>query len=227
MLAVSDARSTLLIDCGGDVIERVLSSGLEIDSIAGLIVTHEHPDHVSGFPLLMEKLWLAGRRRPLPVFGIAPAIAQADRCWSVFNTSNWSGVPEIEWHEIAHESGAVALASSAWLVTAAPGVHGVPVIGLRIESRTSGQTIAYSCDTEPSESIAELARHSAILVHEANGEGSGHTSAEQAAAIAAQAEARRLVLVHLPRGIVDEDLTEARRIFPETELGQELGQYVF
>jgi len=75
MLAVSDARSTLLVDCGGDVIERVLSAGLEVDSIAGLIVTHEHPDHVSGFPLLMEKLWLAGRRRPIPVYGIAPALA--------------------------------------------------------------------------------------------------------------------------------------------------------
>ena len=67
MLALSDHKQTdkenlLIIDCGGDVIQRVLAAGLNPFALKHLILTHAHPDHLSGFPLFMEKIWLAGRR---------------------------------------------------------------------------------------------------------------------------------------------------------------------
>ncbi|MEX0747058.1 MAG: MBL fold metallo-hydrolase, partial [Rhodothermales bacterium] len=77
MLAFEEGRETLVVDCGGDVVQRLLAAGIDLDTIAALIVTHEHPDHVSGFPLFMEKIWLAGRRRPIDVYGIGPASSQA------------------------------------------------------------------------------------------------------------------------------------------------------
>ena len=76
MLALEGERSLVVIDCGGDVVQRMVASGLDPGRITALIVTHEHADHVSGFPLMMERLWLYGRRRPLDVYGIAPAVAQ-------------------------------------------------------------------------------------------------------------------------------------------------------
>src|SRR5690625_566288 len=77
MLAVSDGASTIAVDCGGDVIQRMMAAGIDVDTLDALIVTHEHPDHVSGFPLFMEKIWLLGRRRPIAVYGIREAIDQA------------------------------------------------------------------------------------------------------------------------------------------------------
>ncbi len=225
MLAFASGGSTLVVDCGGDVVQRLLVAGLDLDGVDALIVTHEHPDHVAGFPLFMVKIWLAGRRRPIAVHGIRPAIDQARRVWEAFETGGWTGVPEIQWREVALEEGAVVLDDGRWKVTAAPGDHSVPVIGLRVHAADGGGTIAYSCDTERSDAITRLARGADLLVHEATGDYDGHCTAEDAARAAAGAGAKRLVLVHLAPGADDYDLTEARRIFPATELGTDGGRY--
>lgn len=225
MLAVSDGTSTLAVDCGGDLVQRLLAAGIDLDTLDGLVVTHEHPDHVSAFPLFMEKLWLTGRRRPIPVYGIHSALDQARRVWEAFDTSGWDGVPYIDWQEVPGEPGAKVLKNETWHVTAAPVDHPVPTIGLRIEHE-SGRTVAYSCDTAPCEHVVELARDVGILVHEATGALPGvHSSVEQAAEIAAKAGAHRLLLVHLPPGLADDDLEAGRHWFTEMELGEELGVY--
>lgn len=225
----TDTPSTLLVDCGGDVLQRLLEAGASIDSLAGLIITHAHPDHVSGFPLFMEKIWLAGRRRPIPVCGIEPALDQARNTFEAFSavTSGWDDLPEIDWRPVEHTEGATVWDESPWQVTASPVDHGdMPNVGLRVEHQTGG-TVAYSCDTEPTDSVVALGRETDFLVHEANGEGSGHSSAEQAAEIAARAQAHRLVLVHLPPGNKSDAVLRAQRTFAATELGEEVGSYLF
>lgn len=227
MLAVEGRQSVVVVDCGGDVVQRLLAAEIDLEKISALIITHEHPDHVSGFPLFMEKIWLAGRRRPLPVYGIETAIWQAQRVFGAFDTSGWEGLPEIEWIEVPPGQGAPVLENAEWRITSGPGQHGVPVIGLRVEDRVGGQVIAYSCDTEPCDAIAALARRAAILVHEATGDYPGHSTAAGAAWVAAEAGVGRLLLVHLPpeSALGATGMEEARRVFEQTEKGDELGRY--
>jgi ribonuclease Z len=54
MLALSSEESLVLIDCGGDVVQRVFAAGLDLQRLSGLMLTHEHPDHVTGFPLFLQ-----------------------------------------------------------------------------------------------------------------------------------------------------------------------------
>lgn len=233
MLAVSDdsadAPDVLLVDCGGDVLQRMREAGLPFERIAGLIVTHAHPDHVSGFPLFMEKIWLAGRRAPIPVCGIEPALDQARKTFDAFSTitAGWDDMPSIDWQPVGQAVDAPVWEDATWTVTAAPVEHGIPNVGLRIESTRSGGIVAYSCDTAPCGNVAYLGRDADWLVHEANGEGDGHSSASEAARTALQAQAQRLRLVHLPPGDKQETLDAARQIFKATELGEELGAYSF
>lgn len=228
MLAFEHLGHTLVVDCGGDVVHRILASGIDLDSVEGMIVTHEHADHAGGFPLFMEKLWLAGRSRPIAVHGIEPALAQARRAWESFDTKSWKGVPEIEWRHVKHEAGAQLLRNERWHVTVAPGTHSVPVVGLRVEAAGAG-VVAYSCDTAPSAGITALAAGADILVHEAQRtEFPGvHSSYEQAADVAFRAGARRLVLVHLPPAADGDDLEPARKVFGRLELGHDGGRYDF
>lgn len=226
MLAFEAERSVVVVDCGGDVVQRLLAGGLEPDWIRALILTHEHPDHTSGFPLFMEKVWLAQRRRPIPVYGPERALAQAQRVFAAYDTSGWEGMPEIEWHAVALEEGALVLEDEVWRIHAAPGKHSVPVIGLRVEA-AGGGTVAYSADTERSDTIARLAEGVDILVHEATGDFGGHTSAEDAAHVARQADVGRLVLVHLPPEMSEDDLTDARHSFARIELGEDGARYAF
>ena len=221
MLAVSNPNSLILIDCGGDVVQRAYATGLNLDHLTGLILSHEHPDHVSGFPLFMEKIWLAGRRDPLPIYGIPEALDQARRCFATFDTSRWEGLPEMDWSPISNE----VLDDENWHITALPVQHSVPTVGFRIECKDSGGVIGYSCDTDPCDSVVTLAKNADILVHEATGDYPGHSTALEAAETATQADAKRLLLVHLPGDLAEEDLQAARKVFPNTEWGEELGRY--
>ena len=235
MLAVSDDQTpagSLVVDCGGDALQRLQQCGLPIDSVDGLIVTHAHMDHVSGFPLFMEKVWLDGRDRALPVVGIKPAVAQAQRSWDAFEPvhHDWEDLPPLDWRTIPHEPEAPVWTDAPWSITASPVAHGdTPNVGLRIEHVPSGQVLAYSCDTSgPADAVIDLAEDADLLIHEANGGPSeNHSTAEEAAQVAAEADVDRLLLVHLPPGDKSADLRKARAIFPHTDLGEELGTYPF
>lgn len=230
--AAGPDASLIVVDCGGDVVQRLMQAGIpmeELRRIEALILTHEHPDHIGGFPLFIEKIWLAQRGRPIAVYGIRPAIDHARRLFDCFDTSKWTGLPEIEWHEVAHMEGALVLESDDWLITSTPGAHSVPVTALHVTDKRGGGTVAYSCDTSKSEAVARMAQGADILVHEATGEGMAHSSAQEAAEVAQEAGVGRLLLVHIPpeKYLDDAELAKARAIFPATEKGEELGKYEF
>jgi ribonuclease Z len=229
MLAFEQPGDVVLVDCGGDAAQRLLAHGLDLEALTALIVTHEHPDHVSGFPLLMERLWLAGLRRPLPVYGIAPAIAQAKRVHDAFDVRNWPGYPGASYHEVPVGQGAAVLTNDSWSITAAPGVHSVPSIGIRVEDRRGGGVAVYSGDTTGADSIVGLARGADLLVHEASDEPAMHSCPVSAAQVAAAAGVRRLVLVHLPAGVHDRDerVTAARAVFAELVVGEDGAHFEF
>jgi len=224
MLAVESDGAVLLVDCGGDAVERMQASGLNPAHLTGLIVTHAHADHLGGLPLLVEKLWLGGRTAPLPVYGIASALDVARRLLDLFGAPEWKGLFEIVWTEIPERPRAEVVDDAHFRVVASPVVHALPNVGLRIETKADGHALAYSSDTEPCDAVVDLARGARLLVHEATGEGPGHSSAEQAAAVAQQSGVPLLVLVHLPPGLSDHELADARAVFPATVLGKEGGR---
>lgn len=90
----------------------------------------------------------------------------------------------------------VVLETDGIRILSSPVEHVIPTIGLRFERLDGSHSIAYSCDTEPSNRVVRLAHKSNMLIHEATGEGIGHTSAKQAGRIASQAEVEKLVLIH-------------------------------
>ncbi len=213
MLAVEAQGAFFLVDCGGDAVHRLMRAGLAPADVEAVVLTHEHPDHLSGFPLLVEKLWLLGRQAPVPVYGLARTLEVARGLYELFDTRGWSGMPAIEYIEIAATEAAPVFERGPFRVVASPVVHPVPTIGLRVEA--NGTVLAYSCDTSPCTTVVELARGADLLVHEATGHLPGvHSSAEEAAVIAAEAGAQRLVLIHLPP--VLPDLAPARALFPDT-----------
>ena len=230
MLAFSDddhPGASLLVDCGGDALQRWQSVGGALRDVAGLILTHRHPDHISGLPLLMEKLWLSDHEGDLPIYGYPATLDQATRCMDAFApvTAGWEGMPELVPHEVESEPGAKVWTEAPWHITSAPVSHGdTPTFGLRVEHKR-GAVVAYSCDTAPCDAVVDLAEGADLLVHEANGPRPGHSSMVEAADIARAAGVDQLVLVHLPPGSKQDTLADAREVFPDTALGIEGKSY--
>ena len=52
--------------------------------------------------------------------------------------------------------------------------------------KKTGTSLAYSCDTEPCTAVVDIARDVDILLHEATGAVTGHSSAAQAGEAARQ-----------------------------------------
>jgi len=230
MLALDNGTELLLIDCGGDAVQRMKETGLDVRRLKRMVVTHEHADHCSGFPLLMERLWVEGLRGRFHVHGIAEAVAQVKRIHDAFNTADWPDYPEIVFHEVDNRAGAEVLRTGGWDIRAVPCEHPVPCIGLDVTDTVSGGRLYYSADTEPHAGQLEAARNAPLLVHEATGPLlPGHSSAAQAAELAAAAGAERLVLVHVPADGPERraDLEAAAALFPAVELGSEGGRLTF
>ena len=55
----------ILIDCGSNPLGKIHKLGINDDSLQDMILTHFHPDHVSGVPNMFMHMWLLGRKSPL------------------------------------------------------------------------------------------------------------------------------------------------------------------
>ena len=66
--ALKTGDSISLIDCGGGVCSSFLKCGLDPRQVDRVFVSHTHPDHCCELPLLIQMVYLAGRREPLDLF---------------------------------------------------------------------------------------------------------------------------------------------------------------
>lgn len=70
------AGSSVLIDCGEPLSHTLKVSGLSPDTIDQVFISHLHFDHIGGFFMLLQGLWLQQRRKELlvhmPKDGLGP-----------------------------------------------------------------------------------------------------------------------------------------------------------
>ncbi len=208
-------RQKVLVDCPDAMFPRLQRQGIHPKDIDHLILTHFHPDHVSGLPLFLQNLWLVGRRKPLQIYAHAYTMERVRRMMDLFRWDRWAREYPILFHTVEGKGMIPLLQDPDVHIYAAEVRHSVPTLGLRFAFPESGRVLAYSADTEPCEAVEDLARGADWLFHEATGPFPYHTSAAQAGALARQAGVRHLFLVHTdPRRDVRRQLEdEARRTF--------------
>jgi ribonuclease Z len=204
MVLVGNER-TVLIDCSGNPIVRLHRAGVSHDAVTDLIMTHFHPDHVSAVPLLLMDMWLLGRKRPLDLYGPEHTVERMENLMTAFGWKDWPNFFPLISHRLPIQEMTPVMSCDEFSIYASPGRHFIPTIGLRVEFHESGKILAFSCDTEPSPEIINLARGADVLIHEATGIATdpqqtffGHSSAFQAGMIAQEAGVTTLYLIHYP-----------------------------
>jgi ribonuclease Z len=199
MALVGDNR-LVLIDCVNNPIVRLRKAGLDVEKVTDLILTHFHPDHVSGVPLLLMDLWLLGRERELRIYGLDFTLDRFEKMMDLYGWDTWPRFFPVKMHRVAEEEMTLVQENEQWKIFSSPVKHIIPNIGLRIEFPESRRVFAYSGDTEPCPEVVQLAQNADILVHESTGASLGHTDATQAGQIAKSAGADKLYLIHYANG---------------------------
>ncbi len=183
--------------------------------LTDMILTHFHPDHVSGVPLLLMNMWLLGRKLPLHIYGLHHTLNRVEDLMGFYEWETWPNFFPVVFHRLPQEEKILVLSNHEFRVLASPVRHLIPTIGLRIEFLQAGKSMAYSCDTEPCPQVVELAAGVDVLIHEAAGNSQGHSSAAQAGSVAREAEVRDLYLIHYRTGDYDPRplVSEAQAVF--------------
>ncbi len=209
-ILVQAGQQNILVDCPGNPIVRLKRAGVEINQVTGIILTHFHPDHVSGFPLLLMSMWLVGRKDAIWVYGLSQTIDRTQKMMELFEWDTWPNFFPVHFVRVAGEEHTQVMDGPDLRIYASPVKHLVPTMGLRFEFDRSGRVAAYSCDTEPSPVVRRLAQDADVLIHEATGPSKGHTPPEMAGEIASQAGVSALYLIHYPPQLVTPESLLAR-----------------
>jgi ribonuclease Z len=214
-MVVAGNVQTVMVDCVGSPIPRLHRAAIEFNQVTDLILTHFHPDHVSGVPTLLMDMWLLGRHNPLHIYGLDHTLDRIKKMMGFYDWESWPNFFPVLFHHLPGNEMTKVLDSEEMTIYSSPVKHWIPTIGLRFEFKDPKWVVTYSCDTEPCPQMVRLAQNSDVLIHEATGLSQGHSSAKQAANIGMQAGAKSLYLIHYPTGEFDAEplIKEAREVF--------------
>lgn len=211
LLIQSDSK-VVLVDCPGNPFVRLDQVDIDPNIITDLILTHFHPDHVSGLPLLLIDMWLTAREKPLTIHGLPEVLEKCKGMMSLFDWEGWEGFFPINFQAISEQGISKLIKSEDISIDAAPVCHLIPSIGIKIIFDEG--SIFYSGDTAPCDAVIQMAKGCEILIHESTGDMEGHTSPSEAGKVAETAGVQNLFLIHYPVGQdVQKMITEASAQF--------------
>jgi ribonuclease Z len=196
------SKRMLLIDGPGNPMVRLHDAGLSHENLTDILMTHFHPDHVSGIPLLLMGMGLLKREKPLNIYANEHCMDLMKQFLEAYQWDTWHFFP-VNFYLIPEKDMHVMLDCDDFTVYTSPVKHFIPTVGIRVDLKDTGKVLAYSCDTAPTQSLIPLSKDADLLIHEAAGASIGHASAKQAGEIAKQANAKEMWLIHYPTHDVD------------------------
>ncbi|MDP2619941.1 MAG: MBL fold metallo-hydrolase [Hyphomicrobiales bacterium] len=224
---VKTAPGAVLIDCGATSLVALRKQGIDPSSIATIFISHLHGDHYGGLPALLLEAKLVGKRtRPLAIAG--PAGLRARLAAAI--EALYPRYSKVDW---GFDLQLVELQPRAEMQVAGIGVtafevehfSGAPSLALRLVF--GDKILAYSGDTQWTETLVEVARGADLFICECymfEKELRGHMTYRRIMENADRLEAKRLMLTHMSGDMLahQDDIDRARAVPAEDGMVVEL-----
>jgi ribonuclease BN (tRNA processing enzyme) len=204
----------LLIDCGATALIALKRAQIDPASIGHVVLSHLHGDHFAGLPWLILDGQFAKRTRPLAVLGPTSTRERFHQAFEALYPGAAEAERPFETH-IEEFTERVPKQFGPARITAYPVSHSPATMphGLRVDY--SGKVIAYSGDTEWTDTLPEIAGGADLFVCECNffdTKAPGHLDYQTLIEHRAELDCERIVLTHMS----DEMLARTSRIELDT-----------
>lgn len=199
----------LLMDAGSGITHRLAGSDRDWWDITHVAVTHFHADHIGDLPTLIfawRHARIPARQAPVTILGPVGTGALMDRLALAFG--DWVTAPgfPLTIREIAPDE-RVDLTPDVRL-QAHPVPHTPESVAYSVEH--AGRRVVYTGDTGPDAGLATWAAGCDVLLAECSLPQRmaipQHLTPESCGALAAAAQAKRLVLTHFYPPVLEEDI---------------------
>ena len=197
---VTGGAANVLIDCGASSLPALKRLGIARDDIELILITHFHGDHFAGLPFFLLDAQFSGRSRPLVIAGPQGIETRLTQVMEALFENSSKTRQNFDLSVIVLEAG-VTRTFGTVKVTPFPVVHGAsggPFLAYRIEAER--RVIAYSADTEWTDTLVPLARGADLFIAEAyfyEKMIKNHLSLKTLEAHLADIEPKRLILTHM------------------------------
>jgi ribonuclease BN (tRNA processing enzyme) len=192
--------SRFLIDCGASSLIAMRRHEVDPNDIDSILVSHLHGDHFGGIPfLVLDSQFVSDRTDPLTVAGPPGTAERVRQAMEVLfpGSSEVDHGFELDFVEMQpgseHDVGTVRVTPH---LVSHP--SGAPPFALRIE--VAGKVIAYTGDTEWTESLLDAGRDADLLIAEAyfyDEQVGHHLDYRTLAGRSDEIGAKRLVITHM------------------------------
>lgn len=195
---VTGDNTNFLIDCGASSLPALKRLDVVRENIDLILITHFHGDHFGGLPFFLLDAQFTRRTRPLVIAGPHGIETRLTRVMEAMfeNSSKTKQRFDLSVVALPPEE---SRTFGAVKVTPYPVVHGEfggPFLAYRIEAE--GRVIAYSADTEWTETLIPAAREADLFIAEAYDKiVKNHLSLTTLEAHLSEINARRLILTHM------------------------------
>lgn len=200
---VRSPGASVMMDAGPGTLAN-LQRHVAPDALDAVVLSHSHPDHWLELPVLRNALKYVLDFHGLELYATAETLELAEEL------THRQLSPTFRPHVITDGS-EFTVGGQRWRCSRTD--HPVETLGLRVDA--AGRSLAYTADTGPGWSLAELgpvdlAISEATFLHGSPEQNPVHLSAREAGALARSAGARHLVISHvLPTGSVEAAVVEA------------------
>src|SRR5207302_2268588 len=161
---VAGRDANFLIDCGASSLPALKRFGIARDDIDLVLITHFHGDHFAGLPFLLLDAQFSRRARPLVIAGPEGIEMRLTQVMEALFEHSSKTRQRFELSVVALKP-EQARSFGAVKVTPFPVVHGEsggPFLAHRVEAE--GRIIAYSADTEWTETLVPLVRDTDLFI---------------------------------------------------------------
>jgi ribonuclease BN (tRNA processing enzyme) len=208
---VTGERVNFLIDCGASSLPALKRLDIARDAIDLILITHFHGDHFAGLAFLLLDAQFTRRSRPLVIAGPEGIEARLTQVMEALFEHSSKTKQRFDLSIVALKPEETR-SFGAVTVTPFPVVHGEsggPFLAYRVE--VEGRVIAYSADTDWTETLIPAARDADLFIAEAYTYDKvvrNHLSLTTLEAHLAEIRPKRLVLTHMS----DDMLTRLGRL---------------